>query len=97
MLTKCFKIYCWNFFNKVNKFGCRAVTIAGAVIGAIGIAASALATNVAILYLTIGVLTGYLTMNPDPEKVMSVMLAVLLRSWIRAHISSCYCWSFDVF
>jgi len=42
----------------VNKFGCRAVTIAGAVIGAIGIASSALATNVAVLYLTIGVLTG---------------------------------------
>jgi len=36
------------------------VTIGGAIIGAIGVGASAAATNVAILYLSIGVVTGKL-------------------------------------
>jgi len=41
-----------------NRYGCRPVTIAGAALAAIGLAASALAENIAVLYLTVGLLTG---------------------------------------
>ncbi|XP_050527002.1 monocarboxylate transporter 5 isoform X2 [Daktulosphaira vitifoliae] len=42
----------------VNKYGCRAVTIAGAILASVCLAVSVLATNVRILYGTIGVGTG---------------------------------------
>ena len=41
-----------------NRYGCRIVTIAGAILAAAGLAASALATNITYLYFTIGVCTG---------------------------------------
>jgi hypothetical protein len=42
----------------VNRYGCRIVTIAGAVLAALGIAVSAAAPNIVVLYLTIGLITG---------------------------------------
>ncbi|GLH15379.1 Monocarboxylate transporter, putative, partial [Gryllus bimaculatus] len=42
----------------VNRYGCRPVTIAGAILGSISLALSVFATNVQTLYLTIGLGTG---------------------------------------
>lgn len=42
----------------VNKWGCRAVTIAGAILGSASMAVSVLAQNVTTLYFTIGIGTG---------------------------------------
>lgn len=42
----------------VNRFGCRKVTMAGAVLAAAGLAISAATTNVSTLYVTVGLCTG---------------------------------------
>lgn len=42
----------------VNKYGCRAITIAGAIVAAIGLGFSTMAPNVATLYGTIGIVAG---------------------------------------
>jgi MFS family permease len=42
----------------VNRYGCRVVTIVGAVFASFGIAVSAAAPNIVVLYLTIGLITG---------------------------------------
>ena len=42
----------------VNRFGCRAVTIAGSVLAAAGLAISATTPNVSTLYVTVGLCTG---------------------------------------
>ncbi len=42
----------------VNRFGCRVVTIVGAVIAAFGLAVSAATPNIVVLYVTIGLCTG---------------------------------------
>ncbi|XP_014280635.1 monocarboxylate transporter 13 isoform X2 [Halyomorpha halys] len=42
----------------VNRYGCRPVTVAGAIVGAAGLTLSAFAQNVQTLYITIGLLTG---------------------------------------
>lgn len=42
----------------VNRYGCRVVTIAGAVLSAFGLAISAAANSLVLLYLSIGVCTG---------------------------------------
>jgi len=41
-----------------NRYGCRVVTIAGALLGALGLAVSTLAKSITVLYFTIGVCTG---------------------------------------
>ena len=41
-----------------NKYGCRLVTIAGAILASSGMALSAAADSIVILYFTVGVLTG---------------------------------------
>ena len=41
-----------------NRFGCRVVTIIGALIAAVGLASSAAATSIISLYITVGLLTG---------------------------------------
>ncbi|KAF8767570.1 Monocarboxylate transporter 12 like protein [Argiope bruennichi] len=41
-----------------NRYGCRAVTIAGSILAAAGLMLSTLAPNVLTLYFTIGILTG---------------------------------------
>lgn len=43
----------------VNKYGCRAVTIAGAILGFVCLILSMFATNVITLYFTIGLGTGF--------------------------------------
>ena len=43
-----------------NRFGCRAVTIMGAVIAALGLACSAAATSILFLYISVGLVTGKL-------------------------------------
>ena len=42
----------------VNKYGCRPVTVVGAVIAAVGLAISIFAPNVVTLYVTIGIVSG---------------------------------------
>ena len=42
----------------VNKYGCRVVTIMGAFLAAFGMAISAAANSLLLLYLSIGVCTG---------------------------------------
>ncbi|KAL1124162.1 hypothetical protein AAG570_001932 [Ranatra chinensis] len=42
----------------VNKYGCREVTIAGALLAGVSLSISALANSVLVLYLTVGLLTG---------------------------------------
>ena len=42
----------------VNKYGCRTVTFMGSVLAAFGLAISALAKSLIVLYFTIGVCTG---------------------------------------
>lgn len=42
----------------VNKYGCRTITIVGALIAAFGLGISTLATSVTTLYVTIGLLAG---------------------------------------
>ena len=42
----------------VNRYGCRVVTIIGALIAAVGLASSAAATNIITLYITVGCCTG---------------------------------------
>ncbi|XP_065583816.1 monocarboxylate transporter 12-B-like, partial [Artemia franciscana] len=42
-----------------NKYGCRPVTIAGAIISSIGMGISMFAPSVAFLYLSVGLLTGF--------------------------------------
>ena len=41
-----------------NRYGCRAVTIAGAILASAGLALSCAANSIVVLYLTIGILTG---------------------------------------
>jgi len=41
-----------------NRYGCRAVTIAGAILAAAGLALSCAANSIVVLYFTVGVLTG---------------------------------------
>ena len=41
-----------------NRFGCRVVTIIGALIAAVGLASSAAATSIISLYITVGLITG---------------------------------------
>jgi len=41
-----------------NRYGCRLVTIGGAILAAAGMALSVAATSIVVLYFTIGVLTG---------------------------------------
>jgi len=43
----------------VNKYGCRTITIAGALISSVGLGISIFATNVYLLYITIGLVTGF--------------------------------------
>lgn len=43
----------------VNKYGCRAVTIAGTVIAGVCLILSVFATNIFTLYVTIGLGTGF--------------------------------------
>jgi hypothetical protein len=43
----------------VNKYGCRTITIVGALIAAFGLGISTLATSVTTLYVTIGLLAGW--------------------------------------
>lgn len=45
----------------VNKYGCRTVTIAGAILATICLVASVFAKNVFTLYITIGLGTGMQT------------------------------------
>jgi hypothetical protein len=42
----------------VNKYGCRPVTIAGAILASFSLAISIYAPNITFLYLTIGLGTG---------------------------------------
>ncbi len=42
----------------VNRYGCRAVTILGAILASFGLAISAASNNLILLYLSIGVCTG---------------------------------------
>ena len=42
----------------VNKYGCRTVTIAGAIVSSLGLGVSIFATNVLVLYITIGLVAG---------------------------------------
>ena len=42
----------------VNKYGCRTITIVGALIAAFGLGISTMATSVTTLYVTIGLLAG---------------------------------------
>jgi hypothetical protein len=41
-----------------NRYGCRAVTIAGAILASAGLALSCAANSIIVLYFTIGILTG---------------------------------------
>jgi len=41
-----------------NRYGCRAVTIAGAILASAGLALSVAAKSIIVLYFTIGILTG---------------------------------------
>merc|ERR1719228_1851011 len=41
-----------------NRYGCRAVTIAGAILAAAGLALSCAAKSIVVLYFTVGILTG---------------------------------------
>lgn len=41
-----------------NRYGCRTVTIAGAILASAGLAISTLANSITVLYITIGVCTG---------------------------------------
>jgi len=43
----------------VNKYGCRTVTIAGAIVSSLGLGVSIFATNVLVLYITIGLVAGF--------------------------------------
>ena len=45
----------------VNRYGCRVVTAVGAVLAAFGLAISAAANSLVLLYFSIGVCTGNLT------------------------------------
>lgn len=44
----------------VNKYGCRVVTIMGAVIAATGLMLSMFAKSITFLFLSVGVITGEL-------------------------------------
>ena len=45
----------------VNRYGCRVVTAVGAVLAAFGLAISAAANSLVLLYFSIGVCTGKMT------------------------------------
>ena len=47
----------------VNRYGCRVVTAVGAVLAAFGLAISAAANSLVLLYFSIGVCTGNLTIS----------------------------------
>ena len=42
----------------VNKYGCRPVTVVGAIIAGIGLGVSIFAPTIEVLYLTVGLLAG---------------------------------------
>jgi len=44
--------------SMVNKYGCRPVTIVGAIIAGIGLGVSIFAPTIEVLYLTVGLLAG---------------------------------------
>ena len=83
-----------------NRYGCRIVTIAGAILAAAGLAASALATNITYLYFTIGVCTGemflifvllliFSVLQLKCEKKSSNMFSWLFpsyRVWIKTNL-----------
>ena len=48
-----------------NRYGCRVVTIAGALLGALGLAVSTLAKSITVLYFTIGVCTGNFCLHTE--------------------------------
>ena len=54
----------------VNKYGCRVVTIMGAILASAGMAVSAAANSLVLLYLSIGVCTGMVLIYEltDPSK-----------------------------
>jgi len=56
----------------VNLYGCRAVTMVGAVIGAFGFAISALAPGLWFLYISIGVVGGKLSYDDHNEMYIIV-------------------------
>jgi len=45
--------------SMVNKYGCRPVTIVGAIIAGIGLGVSIFAPTIEVLYLTVGLLAGF--------------------------------------
>lgn len=73
----------------VNKYGCRAVTIVGAVIAAFGLGISTLAPNVTTLYITIGLVAGKLqSSEASCPKLNSLFNR---RLWLRSHLLTCHC------
>ena len=56
-----------------NRFGCRLVTIAGAVLAAGGLALSCAAKSIVFLYFTVGILTGKIISDPFSERQKSVL------------------------
>ena len=60
-----------------NRYGCRLVTIVGAVIAAIGLAASAFTPSVTFLYLSIGLCTG--TQDSD-KQVRKTLISMVFYS-----------------
>lgn len=45
----------------VNKYGCRTITIVGALVAALGLGVSTIVNDVSTLYVTIGLLAGQLS------------------------------------
>ncbi|CAG2107617.1 unnamed protein product, partial [Medioppia subpectinata] len=57
--TYCVGKYCPIASALTNKYGCRAITIVGAILASIGFVTSLIAPNVITLYFTIGICTGF--------------------------------------
>ena len=68
----------------VNRFGCRAVTIAGSVLASFGLAISAATSNVSTLYVTVGLCTG--TLFGSNTANICFIIILVLRLGLRPHL-----------
>ena len=82
----------------VNKYGCRVVTIMGAVLASFGMAVSAAANSLLLLYLSIGICTGKSVCTSAWQgNAFFKIKCLFLRLGIRSDLFAGHCLCIHVF
>jgi hypothetical protein len=75
----------------VNKYGCRPVTIVGAIIAGIGLAVSIFAPTIEVLYLTVGLLAGtnlyFGKLSRDLLMMLRSRVSQVVINWILGKVA----------